>query len=163
MKSLLALLALFVSVSIGSAEPFVIVVRHAEKEADPAENPGLSDIGRRRAETLGRMLTDSGIVTIYTSEYKRTIETAVPLARKLNITPTTVSAKESGTLPTKLHELTGNALVVGHGNTIPSLLKALGIDTPIEIPDSDYGQVFIVALGEKPQLLRLRYPPIWHD
>ena len=109
------------------------------------------------------MLTDSGIVTIYTSEYKRTIETAVPLARKLNITPTTVSAKESGTLPTKLHELTGNALVVGHGNTIPSLLKALGIDTPIEIPDSDYGQVFIVALGEKPQLLRLRYPPIWHD
>jgi hypothetical protein len=54
--------------------------------------------------------------------------------------------------------LNGNALVVGHGNTIPDLLKALGIATPVSIPEDDYTEIFAVSVGDAPQLLRLHYP-----
>jgi hypothetical protein len=52
----------------------------------------------------------------------------------------------------------GNALVVGHGNTIPDLMKALGIAIAINIPDADYTEIFVVSLSDPPQLLRLHYP-----
>jgi hypothetical protein len=58
----------------------------------------------------------------------------------------------------KLRALNGNALVVGHGNTIPELVKALGVATPISIPDDDYTEILVVSLGDVPQLLRLHYP-----
>jgi hypothetical protein len=49
-------------------------------------------------------------------------------------------------------------LVVGHGDTIPTIIKALGINVPINIPDADYSELLIVTLGDKPQLFRLHYP-----
>jgi hypothetical protein len=52
----------------------------------------------------------------------------------------------------------GNALVVGHGNTIPDLLKALGITTPVSIPEDDYTEIFAVLVGDAPKLVRLHYP-----
>jgi len=52
----------------------------------------------------------------------------------------------------------GNALVVGHGNTIPDIVKALGVDTPVEIADDDYSEIFVVTLNGTPQLMRLHYP-----
>jgi hypothetical protein len=54
--------------------------------------------------------------------------------------------------------LNGNALVVGHGNTIPDLMKQLGISTPLKIPDDDYTEIFVVLPGDSPQLLRLHFP-----
>jgi len=69
-----------------------------------------------------------------------------------------VPANEIGALLDKLRALNGDALVVGHGNTIPDLLKALGIATPIRIPDDDYTEIFVVLVGDTPQLLRLHYP-----
>jgi broad specificity phosphatase PhoE len=140
-----------------SAEPFVVIVRHAEK-ADSSKDPDLSAAGLKRADELARMLKDSGITAVFTTELKRTQETAAPLARALGIAPTIVPAGDSAALVAKLRELKGNALVVGHGDTIPDIVKALGIDTPINIPDNDYTQLFVVTLGEKPQLLHLRYP-----
>ena len=61
-------------------------------------------------------------------------------------------------LAQKLRALNGNALVVGHGNTIPDLLKALGITTPVAIPEDDYTEIFAVLLGDAPKLVRLHYP-----
>jgi len=58
----------------------------------------------------------------------------------------------------KLRGLKGNGLVVGHGNTIPDLLKALGIETPVKIPENDYTDLFVITMADKPQLLRLHYP-----
>jgi len=36
-------------------------------------------------------------------------------------------------------------------------MKALGISEPINIADNDYDNLFVVVLGEKPQLIRLHY------
>jgi len=158
MKALALFLLLFVSVSTASAQPVVVIVRHGEKAANGGNDPDLSSAGRARADALARILKDSGIAAIFTSEFKRTQETAAPTAASTHVAPTVVAAKDTAALVAKLHQLNGNALVVGHGDTIPNLIKALGINTPINIPDDDYSELVIVTLGDKPQLFRLHYP-----
>lgn len=140
-----------------AAEPFVVVVRHAEKASKGGNDPDLTPAGKKRADALAAMLKDSQIVAIFTSEFKRTQETAAPAAKMFGITPTTVSGVDTAALVAKLRRLKGNALVVGHTNTIPDLVRVLGIDASIHIPETDYGSIFVVTLGHKPQLLRLRY------
>ena len=118
----------------------------------------MSSAGRARADALARILKDSGITAIFTSEFKRTQETAAPTATSTHVTPTVVAAKDTAALVGKLRQLNGNALVVGHGDTIPNIVKALGINSSINIPDTDYSELLIVILGDKPQLFRLHYP-----
>ncbi len=50
-------------------------------------------------------------------------------------------------------------LIVGHSNTVPEVLRALGIATPVTIADSEYDNLFVVVptKGEPPVLLRLRF------
>ena len=158
MKRLLFCLLLLVSTSGGRAESIVVIVRHAEKASGQSDDPSLSEAGRARAEALARILKDSEISAIFTTEFKRTKETAAPTATALKITPIIVPATEVPTLANKLRELHGNALVVAHGNTIPDLIKALGIDVPVSVPENDYNHFFIVAVCSQPHLLRLRYP-----
>ena len=143
---------------MASAQPVVVIVRHAEKATNGGSDPDLSSAGRARADALARILKDSGITAIFTTEFKRTQETAAPTATSIGVTATVVPAKDTAALVAKLHQLNGNALVVGHGDTIPNIIKALGINVPINIPDEDYSEVLIVTLGDKPQLFRLHYP-----
>jgi 2,3-bisphosphoglycerate-dependent phosphoglycerate mutase len=158
MKRLIFLLLLLVLAATGSAQPVVIVIRHAEKATTGGNDPDLSAAGRARSEMLARLLKDAGLTAVFTSEFKRTRETAVPLAKSIGVTPTVVPAQDTTALVAKLHQLDGNALVVGHGNTIPKLVKELGIETTINIPEDDYTELFVVVLGDKPQLLRLHFP-----
>jgi phosphohistidine phosphatase SixA len=157
MKALVLSLLIVASVSTGSAEPFVVIVRHAEKANNSDKDPDLSAAGQARANVLAEMLKDSGIVQIFTTEFKRTAKTAAPTARALGINATVVPANQTAQLVEKLHALKGNALVVGHGNSIPDLMKGLGIAVPINIEENDYSQLFIVMLGAKPELLQLHY------
>src|SRR6266508_419696 len=158
MKALAQLLFVFVSVSTASAQPIVVIVRHAEKAANGGNDPDLSSAGQARADALARILKDSGITAIFTTEFKRTQETAAPTATATHVTPTVVAAKDTAALVARLHQLNGNALVVAHGDTIPNIIKALGINIPINIPDADYSELLIVTLGDKPQVFRLHYP-----
>ena len=133
----------------------VFIVRHAEK-ANDSKDAELSETGRARAETLANMLRDSKISAIYTTEFKRTGQTAAPLAKALGLTVTTLPSENRAALVAKLRTSTANSLVVGHGNTIPDIIKALGISEPVNISESDYDNLFVVLLGEKPYLIRLR-------
>src|SRR5437667_11255382 len=123
MKALALFLLVFVSVSTASAQPVVVIVRHGEKAANGGTDPELSSAGRARAETLARILKDSGITAIFSTEFKRTQETAAPTTTSTHVAPTVVAAKDTAALVAKLHQLNGNALVVGHGDTIPSIVK----------------------------------------
>jgi broad specificity phosphatase PhoE len=159
MKYLALLLLMFVlATSLVSAQPVAVIVRHAEKLTGGGNDPDLSPSGRERAETLARILKDARITAIFTSEFKRTQETAAPTARELLVTPTIAPAKDTASLAAKLRTANGTVLVVGHADTIPNLLKSLGIDAEINIPDNDYTELFVITLGEKPQFLRLHYP-----
>jgi 2,3-bisphosphoglycerate-dependent phosphoglycerate mutase len=128
------------------------------KRTTGGNDPDLSPQGQRRADALALILKDSQLAAVFVSEFKRTQETAAPTARAAHLNPTVVPANDVPGLCAKLRGLNGNALVVGHGNTIPQLMKAFGIRTPINIPEDDYTQIFLVSLCDSPQLLRLHYP-----
>jgi len=142
--------------STATAQSTIFIVRHAEK-ADATKDPDLSEVGRARAEALAKMLKDANITAIYATEFKRTQQTAAPLAKALSITITTLPAKDNAALIAKLRTSTGNALVVGHGDTIPDLIKALGMSDPINVAENDYDNLFAVVLDQKPHLIRLHY------
>ena len=156
-------LALILSISLllvtyADAAPVVFIVRHAEKASTRDKDSDLSVEGQKRANALAHMLKDSQITSVFVTEFKRTQETAAPTASATHVSPTVVPANDLGALVEKLRDLNGNALVVGHGNTIPDLLRALGIATPVSIPEDDYTEIFAVVGGDAPQLLRLHYP-----
>ena len=152
------LLILLLSAAAADAAPVVFVVRHAEKTTGGGNDPELSSAGHERANALAKILKDSQITAIFVTEFKRTQETAAPTAKETHITPTIVPSRDVAGLAVKLRAVNGNALVVGHGNTIPDLIKALGIAMPINIPDADYTEIFVVSLSDPPRLLRLHYP-----
>lgn len=154
----LVLSILLLLVTGGKAAPIVFIVRHAEKANSGGKDPELSVQGQKRADALANILKDSQITAVFVTEFKRTQETAAPTARAAHVSPALVPANDTGALVGKLRALNGNALVVGHGNTIPDLLKALGIATPVNIPEDDYSEIFAVLLGDAPRLLRLHYP-----
>ena len=144
--------------AVAEASPIVFLVRHAEKAATGGDDPDLSTAGQERAEALARMLKDAEITAIFTTEFKRTRETAAPTAKATKISPTVVPANDIPAMAEKLRALKGNALVVAHGNTIPDLVKALGIEFPIAVSENDYSELFVIIMAEKPQLVRLHYP-----
>ena len=154
---IIAAILLF-TLSTAAASPIIFVVRHAEKAATGGDDPDLSTAGQERAEALARMLKDAEITAIFTTEFKRTRETAAPTAKATKISPTVVPANDIPAMAEKLRPLKGNALVVAHGNTIPDLVKALGIEIPMNISENDYSELFVIIMVEKPQLLRLHYP-----
>jgi broad specificity phosphatase PhoE len=153
----LSLLLLAVCVSATSAQSTIFIVRHAEKAESAGNDPGLSDLGRTRADALAKMLKDAGITAIYATEFKRTQQTAAPLAKALQLEATIIPAKDIALLIGKLRDSHGNVLVVGHGNTIPDLIKGFGVATPINIAENDYDNLFVLVLDEKPRLIRLHY------
>lgn len=152
-----SLLFFFLFSLTATAGPTIYFVRHAEKATTGGDDMDLSEAGRARAESLATVLKDAEISAIYTTEFKRTHQTAAPLATALRLSPEIISSKDRITLVTKLRASSGNILVVGHSNIIPDLIKTLGITTPISIADNDYDNLFVVILEEKPRLLRLHY------
>jgi phosphohistidine phosphatase SixA len=158
MKKRFVLCCFLVGLALSSSfsQSTVYIVRHAEK-ADDSKDAELSEAGRARAEALANVLRDSKISAIYTTEFKRTQQTAAPLAKALGLTITTLPSANHAALVAKLRTSTANSLVVGHGNTIPDVIKALGISEPVNIPESDYDNLFVIIFGEKPYLIRLHY------
>jgi phosphohistidine phosphatase SixA len=139
----------------------VYLVRHAEKAAEPAADPPLLEAGTKRAEELARTLGKAGIKTIYTSQYLRTKQTAGPLAKQLGIAPTVIPVKMSAANPRELSQqyLTeiaervysspGNVLIVGHSNTVPEIIKALGGDVAPTIDETVFDDLFVVTAYAK--------------
>ena len=164
MRTVLAFLLFAGVASTAAAQPTIFLVRHAERAdggmsgaTTMATDPDLSDTGRARAESLARMLKDAGIVAIYVTEFKRTQQTAAPLAKALGIEMITVPANAPTTLLEALNTARGNVVVVGHSNTVPDLLRGLGVTPAVKIDDKEHDNLFIVTMGAKPTMVRLRF------
>jgi 2,3-bisphosphoglycerate-dependent phosphoglycerate mutase len=140
----------------------VILVRHAEKGATPADDPSLTPQGLQRAESLARMFADTSISAIYTTPYARTRETAAPLAAAKRLTAVEVAVGKTypQDIVRKVHEQRGGTfVVVGHSNTTRDVLRAFGFTEAKDIPDSEYDNLYIVTYGTytKKRLLSLKY------
>jgi phosphohistidine phosphatase SixA len=146
------------------AQNTIFVVRHAERAdsntgapAMMGTDPDLSEAGRARAASLATVLKDAHISAIFVTEFKRTQQTAAPLAKALGITPTVLSSKDMAELTARLKKAYGNALVVGHSNTVPDVVAALGVATPVSVSDTEFDQLFIVTPQSPPRVIQLRY------
>ena len=156
--------AWLLGVQLAFAQGTVILVRHAERAdaragARPTmdTDPDLSDAGRQRAESLAAILKDAGITAVFVTEYKRTQQTAAPLAQLLGLTPVSIAAKDVLALVARLEQTHGNALVVGHSNTVPEVITALGVTKNVTIAEDEYDSLFVVSPASSRQVMRLRF------
>ena len=147
-------------VRAAAAQEAIYIVRHAER-VDDEKLSSLSKEGRARASRLAKILRDAGISQMFVSEYQRTSQTAAPLAARLGLTPAAVAADDLATLLVMIRAAGPRArvFVVGHSDTIPALLKALGCKPGVTIAKAEYDNLFIVLPGKEsePVLIRLRY------
>lgn len=146
------------------AQRAVFLVRHAERLDDSRDSP-LSAVGEERARLLARTLAGAGVTTIYTTEFRRTRQTAAPLAAALGLAPVVVSGTTAAsTVEETMRRIRAHGpedviLVVGHSNTVPMLLQALGHADSVSIADDQYGDLFVVVpVGEgSPVVLRIGF------
>jgi broad specificity phosphatase PhoE len=159
MKRFIAFLLLSgLLISAAAARPTIFIVRHAEKAASGGSDPDLSNAGRHRAQRLANMLKDARISAIFVTELRRTRQTAAPLAQMLGLNPQVIPSNNSPLLIARLHASSGNILVVGHSNTIPDMIRGLGIMTPIQIGENDFDNLFVLGRDPTSRLIRLHYP-----
>jgi broad specificity phosphatase PhoE len=144
----------------------VIFVRHAEKALQPADDPGLSPAGQRRVAELTRQLKDAdviaGIDAVYSTPYRRTEETARPIAELLELPVNTYDAADTEAIMEHIvKEHKGKViLVVGHSNTLPALMANMGASKRVPpIAENEYDNIYIVSIPwfGKTKTIRLRY------
>ena len=137
------------------------LVRHAEKAATPASDPLLTVEGKARAQALKDSLLNKNVKFIYSTNTTRTRATAAPLAEKLGLAIKPYGTDTLWEVARHLRKLHGgNALVVGHSNTLLPLLDQLPVTHQKKsIPDSDYDNLFVVTVKRRflrPPLIRLQ-------
>jgi broad specificity phosphatase PhoE len=144
----------------------VIFVRHAEKTAEPADDPLLSLAGERRATELARQLVDAdvvaGIDAVYATPYRRTVDTVKPVADALGLPITSYDAADTEKIMEQIvRKHKGKIiLVVGHGNTLPALIGNMGASKKVPVIDeNEYDNIYIVSIPwfGKTKTIRLRY------
>ena len=151
-----------------AAPTTIILVRHAEKAPAPADDPVLDSAGARRATMLLDAVRDAGIDAVYVTQLARTRLTAEPVLRHLGIAPVVVATGGGTTAHVRaiagriIAEQRGQTtLVVGHSNTVPLIVRALGGSAPAELDDHEYDNLFIVTIPASgaATTLRARYGP----
>ncbi|MEO6731519.1 MAG: phosphoglycerate mutase family protein [Ferruginibacter sp.] len=140
----------------------VYLVRHAEKLS--GQDPLLTKDGNKRAGDLMRTLQQKKIRRIYVTEYKRTQGTADSLRIQIGIDTVHYLSDTSCTdlfNQIKTHKDLGNTiLIIGHSNTIPIIIRKLGIaNYPLEyIPDTAFDNLFLVTFKKsKPYVKKMKY------
>lgn len=159
---LLLLSSSFIS-DLSAQQTTIYIVRHAEKNlADPnTKNPALSLDGLQRSYDLEKLLAGEGIAAIFSTDYIRTRKTGEPLAKRIGKDLFLYNAAEQKTLVNKVKkDFAGKTvLIVGHSNTVLSLVDAFGGKTSItEIKDSEYRNLFkLVIKGTEVTTTELTY------
>jgi broad specificity phosphatase PhoE len=145
----------------------VLLVRHAEKAVDDPKDPTISEAGKLRAAALVKLIGETRLTHVWTSEFRRCKDTASPVAAKFQLVPVEIPARDSAGLAARLKDLPQGSisLVVGHSNTLPALAKALGaplsnLANGTDLRDDEFDRFVVVTLGREDQaasLLEMRY------
>lgn len=125
----------------------VFLVRHAERAEDGTSDPVISLPGWDRARLLADLLGDAGLTDIHTTDYRRTRGTGRPIAEALGLDMQTYDPRALGEFADRLRASPGRHLVLGHSNTTPQLVAALGGDAGSPIDEAEYDRLYIVTLG----------------
>jgi len=167
-------IVIYTAIAIGLAWFFesqatttMIFVRHAERAGPSADDPGLTPTGQRRAAELARQLVDADVVAgvdaIYSTPFRRTKETAQPVADALDL-PINIynpSDDDEALVDKMVKDHKGKIiLVVGHSNTLPTMIAALGASKKVPpIAEMEYDNIYIISIPwfGKTKTIRLRF------
>lgn len=145
------------------AEPIVVfLVRHAEKAegGEHAGDPPLSRTGERRARELARVLSPVGVTHVHSTDFRRTRDTARPLADALDLEILAYDPRQLSVLADRFRSTPGRHLVVGHSNTTAELVELLGGESGAPIDEArEYDRLYTVVLapGAAPVTVLQRY------
>jgi len=169
MNRTLVAAALFAAAFASAASPglaqstTVIVVRHAETTPGGSD-PVLSEAGTTRARALAAAVRHANVAAVYSTQYQRTRLTAGPIADSLHLTVTAMPAANPmqahiDAIVAKVKEHAGKTVVVvGHSNTVPMIIKALGGPDIGAIPETEYDNLFtVISDSTGVRLIRSRY------
>lgn len=127
----------------------IYLVRHAEKILN-VDDPALTPDGQSRALALAERLEDVDVTGIYSSDYKRTRDTAAPLAAAKGLAVQTYDPRDLPGLAARLKTECNICVVVGHSNTTPELADALGGDFGGEIDEAtEYDRLYHIVIKQK--------------
>jgi phosphohistidine phosphatase SixA len=131
---------------VAMAQPSMIyLVRHGEKAV--GKDPELTAQGQLRAQNIATTLHRAGIQAIFSTPTTRTLQTAQPLAHRLNLPVQQYAANAPKVLVEKVKALRGAVLVVGHSNTLSELVTLFGGAPGAEIADEEYDRVYQLVNG----------------
>ncbi len=140
----------------------VVLVRHAEKAAVEGNDPPLSEAGQARARALAEALQGMHFDAIIATERQRTQLTAQPLAQAHGLTPEIIGISgphvENVTAAVRRH-LGQTVLVVGHSNTVPRVVHALGGPQLRDLCEPEFSHLYVMVLkdGAAPRLEQRTY------
>lgn len=145
-----------------AATTVVFLVRHAEKELDGSRDPALTAAGEARADELARVL-GRRIDRVHSTDFRRTRATAAPTAAAVGAEVEIYDPSRLEELAAGLRAAPGRHLVVGHSDTTPELLRALGGEVGEPVTEEHYDRLWIVVLppdgppSSPPTTVELRY------
>lgn len=164
MKKLIIGLLLLTVLQVGYAQTITtfVLVRHAEKATEGGKDPELKPEGVTRAESFSELFSKASVDAIYSTDFKRTLNTVTPLATAKNLSVNTYSSMKSVDLESLLTKHVGGTIVIsGHSNTIPDIANALiGEKKFKQFEDDDYGNILVIsvtAVGKDAKVMWLRY------
>jgi broad specificity phosphatase PhoE len=150
MKNLLLLVSfiLILGACTSSNQPKTIyIVRHAEKQL-VGNDPELAYVGGVRAQKLAQILADQDIKHIFSTDYIRTRNTALPTAEAAGIPIQVYDPSSHDELVQQLRILDGNILVIGHSNTVSQLANYFVGESEkyADLTDLEYDFIYVVKM-----------------
>jgi broad specificity phosphatase PhoE len=110
------------------------------------------------------MLRDAGITHIHSTNYVRTRKTAQPTAEATGVDVALYDASDLQAFAAELLATPGRHLVVGHSNTTPGLVEALGGEPGPPIESLEYDRLYLVTVaGEAVRTVLFRFGDSYQD
>ncbi len=128
------------------------LIRHSEKvRENPADkNPDLNERGFLRAENWLKVLQHISFDAIYSTDFKRTLNTITPISKKLNLVPIMYNPSKVDFGQFQIENEGKNVLIVGHSNTIPQFVNGLIHQQKYqEMDDNEFSHLYIVTVKGK--------------
>ncbi len=127
------------------------LVRHAEKDTIPKDNPTLTAKGEERSVAIADIFRQSRIDGVYSTLFTRTLMTADSLSRSkgLKILPYDHKDLKAFAESLKQKEDIKTAMIIGHSNSTPTLASFLADEDSKRYPKLDesvYDKLYIVII-----------------
>ena len=134
-----------------NGESFTIyLIRHSEKDilSENQLDPPLTTCGIERSEYLSSFFEDTNIKKVYSTNYLRTIKTAMPTAMSKKVSIQYYDSNNLMLFSEQLLNLKQNSLVVGHSNTTPILAGLLTGNNMNAFDENIYNRIYKVIISQ---------------